>query len=52
MDIDIYDVILIMLGLFFGQVVGNIFIYRFLHPYVVGSILKEEKERKIRQTGE
>jgi hypothetical protein len=29
MDIDIYDAILLTLGLFFGQIAGHIFIYRF-----------------------
>lgn len=43
MDIYIYDVMLIVLGLFFGQIVGHIFIYRFLHPYVVVPYLKKRK---------
>ncbi len=49
MDVDVYDVILLVLGLFFGQIVGHIFIYKFLHPYVVVSYLKKKKD-EIRQT--
>ncbi len=43
MDIDIYDVIFIILGFYFGQIVGRIFIYKFLHPYVVVPYLKKRK---------
>jgi hypothetical protein len=43
MDIDFYDVILLVLGLFFGQIVAHIFIYKVLHPYVVVPYLKKRK---------
>ena len=43
MDIDIYDIILAILGIFFGQIVVHIFIYKFLHPYVVIPYLKKRK---------
>lgn len=43
MDIDFYDMILLTLGLFFGQIAGHIFIYKFLHPYVVVPYLKKKK---------
>lgn len=43
MDIDIYDIILIILGLFFGQIIGRMFIYKVLHPYVVVPYLKKRK---------
>ena len=46
---DIYDVILGILGLCVGQIVGHIFIYRFLHPYVVVPYLKKRKMRLDRQ---
>lgn len=52
MDVDIYDVILLVLSLFFGQIVGHIFIYKFLHPYVVVPYLKKKKMRLNRQGGE
>ena len=43
MDIDIYDVILFTLGLFFGKIVVHIFIYRFFHPYVMVPYLKKRR---------
>lgn len=43
MIIDIYDIILVILGLFFGQIVGHVVIYKFLHPYVVGPYLRRRK---------
>jgi len=45
MDADIYDMILLALGLFFGQIAGQVFIYKFLHPYVVVPYLKKRKMR-------
>lgn len=44
-NIVVFDVILIVLGLFFGQVVTRIFIYKVLHPYVVAPYLKKRKKR-------
>lgn len=40
---DVYDVIFVFLGLFFGQIMTHIFIYKVLHPYVVAPYLKQRK---------
>lgn len=44
----IYDMILVLLGVFFGQIVGKIFIYKVLHPYVVAPYLMRKKDRQER----
>jgi len=40
-----YDMILVLLGFFFGHIVGKIFIHKVLHPYVVVPYLKRKKTR-------
>lgn len=43
MYIDIYDIILVILGVLFGQIVARIIIYKFIHPYIVVPYLKKRK---------
>lgn len=43
---NIYDVILLTLGLFCGRVVFRILIYKVIHPYITVPYLKRKEERK------
>lgn len=45
MDLNIYNIILLIIGLFFGQMAGHILIYRFIYPYIVVPYIKRKRER-------
>lgn len=43
MSTDIYDVILLVVGLIFGRIAGRTLIYRFIHPHIVIPYLRKKK---------
>lgn len=47
MDINAYDIVLGIAGLFFGQIAGRILIYRIIHPYIVAPYIKIKRERYV-----
>lgn len=46
MNIHVYDAVLVIAGLFVGQIVGHILIYRFIHPYIVAPYIRRKRERE------
>jgi len=47
MDTYVYNIILGIAGLFFGQIAGRLLIYRVIHPYIVVPYIKRKREKNM-----